>query len=435
MSWKDALKEASFKGVPFKTDTATVEFGWTVAERETATSELKWKEGKAPLNDPASQTSDPHIDKGKKGAKVFTVDAHFTGDDYIANRDAFIAAIEEGGPGILQLPLMKAVSAYASRGASQYSNVAGGYESVSIKFIETTEKPKPNASVNQARAAAATADNGSAKLLSGFVGDGETDDEETLEEASVRLSTVLPEKSKFSAFAEGAAELADTLSVKLLESSAFGDAGPEFSNFVSKAMALSEDARTIIQTPQRFAEEILDVISNLTYAFTNPIDALNAQLFIFETFRDSLDFGLNGSESKRLQVQNNEMISMLVESACVMQAGLSAINSEYETLNDALNARSKFETAVRTQRLRLGNAEGYGSIYDSLGSLLGSVTQYINEAANLPSTITVDFQDRNPSLALAEDYYGDADRADELVRRNNVKNPLFCNVEMEILSR
>jgi prophage DNA circulation protein len=410
MSWKDELKPASFKGVPFRTDAASVEFGWTTTERATATADLKWKEGKEPVFEAASQSEDPAIDQGTKGARIFSIEAHFTGDDYLTNRESFIAAVEEGGPGILQLPLMKPINAFAARGTTQFSNTAGGFESVSITFIETTLKPKPDTETNQQREADNAAAEGEAASVSRF-------------------------SKLFSAATDGAAALAEKLSGKLMDVIGFGGAGDRFSDFVSKAMSLSENARTIIQTPQRFAEEIFDVIGDLTYAFTNPIDALNAQFFIFETFRDGLQTTLNGSESRRRQVSNNLALALAVESACVMQTGIAAMNVEYATLGDALNVRSEFEQAVKTMRSRLGNADGYDGVYHALGSLLGSVTRFINDTANLPSALKIDFADRNPALVIAEDYYGDADRADELVRRNSVRNPLFCDREMEVLSR
>jgi prophage DNA circulation protein len=67
--------------------------------------------------------------------------------------------------------------------------------------------------------------------------------------------------------------------------------------------------------------------------------------------------------------------------------------------------------------------------------MLGSVSEYINEQANLPSSTTITFSEQVPALVLAEDFYGDAGRTEELYTRNKIRNPLFCNTEMEILSQ
>ena len=409
MSWKDELKPASFKGVPFRVDASAVEFGFNVQINEIATGQLPVKEGETLPSVTSNSINDPLVTEGAKGAKVFIVEAHFTGDDYIANRDAFIAACEAGGVGVLQLPLMKPTNVVASRGVAQFSNTSGGHETLGITFIETTAKPKPETSANEKKVADAIVTAGETSIASKFA-------------------------SAFDKTVAGASSLAEAVSGKMLDVLGFGEAGDSFSDFVSKATSLSDDARTIIQTPQRFAEEILDAVADLTYAFTNPIDALNAQLFIFETYRTGLQLTLNGSESRRKTVENNQAVALAFESACVMQAGIAALNADFDTLDDAIRVRSEFETAVKTQKERLGDIEGYDAVYNSLSTLLGSVTRYINDTASLPSSIDIEFGDENPSLVIAADYYGDAERESELVTRNAVRNPLFCKREMEGLS-
>ncbi len=182
---------------------------------------------------------------------------------------------------------------------------------------------------------------------------------------------------------------------------------------------------------------MLDAINDLTFAFTDPIDAVKAQLAIFETFRDNLPFGLidNESEAGRRRSANNQAVAMVVENACVTGAGLAALNAEYETLNDAVLMRQTFERAVRTQQLRNGATEGWDAVYKKLGILLGAVVNDINDKANLPSVLTYTFADENVSFTLAHDFYEDATRGDEIVARNKVRNPLFCKRELEVLSR
>ena len=133
-------------------------------------------------------------------------------------------------------------------------------------------------------------------------------------------------------------------------------------------------------------------------------------------------------------MQNNEAIAFALENACVQQAGIAATLTDFDTLTDALSLRSEFEQAVRTQQERNGSTSGWDELYRILNKLLGQVTKKINEDANLPSVLTYEFSDNAPSFVLAQDFYGDADRGDEIVTRNGVRNPLFCDRELEILS-
>ena len=423
MSWKDGyLGLASFKGVPFRVDTSGVEFGWSTSVKEIQATDtngtIARKLGQQNSSDSASPY--PFIDEGTKGARIYSVTARFNdrteivgGEtrviSYLEDRNNLIEAVESTGTGLLQLPLSKPVLCYAARGSIDFGNTDGGQETLSISFIEFEKSEAATVVFNEKKVADAIVTAGETSIASKLA-------------------------SAFDKTVAGASSLAEAVSGKMLDVLGFGEAGDSFSDFVSKATSLSDDARTIIQTPQRFAEEILDAVADLTYAFTNPIDALNAQLFIFETYRTGLQLTINGSESRRKTVENNQAVALALESACVMQAGIAALNADFDTLDDAIRVRSEFETAVKTQKERLGDIEGYDAVYNSLSTLLGSVTRYINDTASLPSSIDIEFGDENPSLVIAADYYGDAERESELVSRNAVRNPLFCKREMEVLS-
>lgn len=86
MTWRDNLIPASFRGVPFKINAASMTGGRRIVTHV------------FPERDDAE-----HEDRGRKN-REFRVDAFVLGDDYFSQRDALIDALEETGPGVLKHP-------------------------------------------------------------------------------------------------------------------------------------------------------------------------------------------------------------------------------------------------------------------------------------------------------------------------------------------
>jgi prophage DNA circulation protein len=86
MNWKEHLRDASFRGVPFKVETGGYGGGRRVAPHEFPKKESVFVE-----------------DMGRRSRR-FRVTAYVIGDDYVTQRDALAAALDQEGPGTLVLP-------------------------------------------------------------------------------------------------------------------------------------------------------------------------------------------------------------------------------------------------------------------------------------------------------------------------------------------
>jgi len=89
---------------------------------------------------------------------------------------------------------------------------------------------------------------------------------------------------------------------------------------------------------------------------------------------------------------------------------------------------------MRTQQIRNGSAAVWDDMYHIQNKILSSVTKSINESSSLPSSVDYSFGGESVSFVLAHDFYGDAERGDEIETRNSVRNPLFCGRDLELLS-
>ena len=408
MGWREQLKEASFKGIVFRVDTSDMAFGWNTKIRETTIQPLIKKDG-TEFNPVGS--SDPFVELGNKLPRQWTITAHFTGNDYIGNRDSFINAIELGESGILQLPLQEPATVLPMKAAVQYSNRGGGFEAVKIQFVETINKIQPTTTVNTEK----VADDASVSMYSAIKN---------------AFSIVA---SSFESVAEKTTDMVTAVSDTITTVMAGGEGAP-LNSILDSLQTISTNARTLIQTPQTLALEITDTIDAITFAFTNPIDAFNAQVKLFEDYGLGLPFfPINTPSDQDLRDNRTSMIQIMQNSS-LAGAGRSLAKAGFDSLDDALLAKSTFDDAVELQQIANGDAEGFDDVYNELTALQAAIAEHINAQENLPSNIIIEFADQIPALVITEDLYGDADRVDEIVSRNLIRNPLFCKTQMSVLS-
>lgn len=137
MAWRDRLKPASFRGVPFYVDGAQLEAGRRVVLHE------------YPLRDlPSAQ------DLGRAQRKI-NVTAYVLGKDYLDQRDRLVAALEQGGAGTLQLPTWPAQQmVLASPAQFHESKEEGGICRISLSFAEAGEPVHPATAADDPNASA-----------------------------------------------------------------------------------------------------------------------------------------------------------------------------------------------------------------------------------------------------------------------------------------
>ncbi|MFH5926447.1 DNA circularization protein [Roseomonas xinghualingensis] len=118
-TWRDGLRPASFRGVPFEVDTHDREGGRRVAEHE------------FPLSNQGAAE-----DLGRS-IRRFGFDAFVIGDDYMETRDALLAACEDtAGPGALIHPTLGEFQVICSRISVRETKADGGMAVFTLTFVE-----------------------------------------------------------------------------------------------------------------------------------------------------------------------------------------------------------------------------------------------------------------------------------------------------------
>jgi prophage DNA circulation protein len=408
MSWLTQLKDASYKGVPFKVDIADLQFGRDIEVSQTPTGQLISKE----TGEPIGGGLNPWVRDRGLLQKQFTVTAHFAGLNYLTERDAFIGAIENGGGGELQLPTFDPINVIAGKAAIQFNNKQGGFESIKVVFHRYELKVQPETSINTQKAATEGIDASKETFLASF-------------------GTKLESGAQW--VAEASTNLTTNISTTINDTLGLGAVGDGLEAVTEASNTLAQNATTLIYTPTVLADQINDAVSALTFAFEQPINAFNAQLQMLENY-GVVNNSAGSTPTEQDAIDNNNSFVMIVNNTALAEAGRAAVLEEYTTLDDAQRAKSRFEAAARAQQLLNGNTPGYEESYREISDIMALVSSHITAQGELPSNVDISYPDTNVSVVLAHDLYGDAERGAEIVNRNSVRNPLFLPTELTVLS-
>jgi len=125
MSWRDNLRPASFRGVPFQVDT------------------LGGKNGRRAVLHEYPQRDEPFAEDMGRRARRHSLQAFVLGDDYIAQRDRLLTALEEFGPGLLVHPTKGSLTVQVEEVSTSESKAEGGFCQFDISFFEAGQRQFP----------------------------------------------------------------------------------------------------------------------------------------------------------------------------------------------------------------------------------------------------------------------------------------------------
>ena len=131
MTWREELRPASFRGVKFFVSSDSSTFGRRVTLHQYPQRDKPFAE-----------------DLGRK-AREYRFEAFVIGDDYMSQRDAFIEACEQEGPGELIHPKYGSLNVVVSGDCEiSESTEYGGMARIRVTFAEAGERVEPGQSVD-----------------------------------------------------------------------------------------------------------------------------------------------------------------------------------------------------------------------------------------------------------------------------------------------
>ena len=460
-SWRDKLRPASFRGVPFGVFESQLQFGRKVSIHEYPFRDTVWVE-----------------DLGRSARRIaFT--GFLVGDDCIDQREKLIKACEEAaaaeGGELVHPSLGRLKVSLAAEVTCVERWDHGRMFEIGFSFIEQGQRQFPSSqqSTGDAVAGAATAASAAAK-------------QSYLQTVAGTLKTGIAAAQQVASTAQGWANAAqrfvnDATSLVNYVQSLSGDFGRLFGQGTVRSSSMTASVSSLIaqgavaRTSVRHATGAMSSSAAGLVAASGPTvpdNKATAALQTFSTFTHSLPFvmasvaptpadgirlvgslratapstgdssatvpeappGAVPTASQAVALLSTASAALLRRGCAIAQAQLA---SQYQPISrdDAQAVLAVVLTSIDAE-IAIAGDMGEDDTYNSLRTLRTAVVQDLNgRAASAAAVTTVSMAAPQPAPVLAQRLYRDATRMDELVQTVDPIHPAFMPLTFQALTR
>jgi prophage DNA circulation protein len=405
VNWRDDLSRvtlgdgrrlvgASFRGAPFLVEASDRSGG-----RRLAVHEFPFR-------------SEPYVEDVGRRSRSFRVEAYVLGDDYIAQRDALLEALEDAeGPGELVHPYHGTRAAACDSFTVRESSAEGRMARIAIEFVEApaqtltpTEAPDLSALVDDGADAALAAS--SIEVAASY--DVEDLPSFAIASCSAYLSAVADDlEAALAPLTIATAELA-LLKFELdyLRTQAVSLARDPVEAVTAFVTTLAAVGASVENQPAAYLEALLDVYDDAVMTLATATTA-----------------------TRERERANQEALMGAIRRLFVVEAARYATLATFATLDEALAVRGKILDRLDEQ---LGEAGD--DAYPALVDLRARLVDAVPGDSELARLVTLEQPVAIPSILLTYRLYGDTAQELALVARNNAQHPGFLSGSLQVLS-
>lgn len=399
MSWKDDLLAASFRGVPFFFGDLTRSGGRRLAEHE------------FPLRD------DPYIEDLGRKKREHKIAGYVLGDDYVAQRDALEAALDEPGAGLLLHPYRGQISVNVRNWSSHEVRDEGGMARFDIDCVENGSQPSPLATSNTADESLSAGADMLGQLQGSFLDDWSVDSGGMLDAASALLDDL-------------ADALASLITWPKLDTSAIAA-------LISGLGAVASDGVAVATALSDFFDGYATAAVAAQISVDEAYSSRGAEPLLDPSYGLTATAGWGATLPPPLEGQietNQNALAVLVGGCATVALSQIYARINFSAQEDADAARDRLSAGIDTLATAAADA-GDDESFAAWQMLYQAATDDLTtRAKQAPSTIVFTLAGALPALALTQRFYQDPSRAGELVARNSAPHPLFLPATVQALT-
>jgi len=404
MSWRDKLQAASFRGAGFFIEEAESAVGRRTVVHTYPGRDLPYAE-----------------DMGRR-ARGFSLEGVVLGADYMADRDALLAACEEAGPGTLVHPYLGTMQVTCLDCVERESAKAGGAAMFRMYFIEAGQRNYPTQTTDYSAQAA-----DSAAALTSVAGD------------------VFAEVYRVAGPAWLKAAAAGDLrtALNLVQAVASAIPSPFDSLQVSQLWETIEQAANQVDylagnSDGALVATVADVLTGLTgltptdtsTGYPTATVAAALEVAKYGEATGSEEASVYGgtlaavpalTETRETQAANQTAMVELVRQMAAAVGVTAALAVDYENYDQAADTRDALLACLDGLMAAAADDRAYEALrtlyadtvaaFREMGATLARLKSY-----RVPPAVT-------PVLAIAYDLYEDNGREEEIIKRNNIRHP------------
>lgn len=387
MSWRDNLRPGSFRGVPFHTEAADQQGG-----RRQVVHEFP-------------QRDDLYVEDLGLRPHEFRIEAFVFGPDYMAARDALLAAVDAPGTGVLEHHYRGSLTVSCLDWSVSESTDEGGVARFRLTFIKSGVPARPSTSADTGAGVESAAAAASAEAVEGF-GEGfsvaglpgfVTDD------AAARMNG-----------------LADRVEAGFSRLRGVRDA-------VSSASRRLQDIRsnvlTLVRSAPDLAGAVFGLVTSVRLLAATPRTAVT-ELLGLVGWRSG-DRAPARTPARRAEAANADALERLVTLTAAAELGRVVRVVPFDSYDDAVALRGTVAETLDVAATALADA-GDDDGYQALTAVrLAIVRDVTDRGGSLARVYEYTPAATEPALVTAHRLYGDAGRADEIVTRNRIRHAGF----------
>lgn len=405
MTWREDLRRvtlpdgrrligASFRGVPFFVEASDRGGGRRAVVHE------------FPLRD------DPFVEDLGRRARAFRVEGYVIGDDYLVQRDALLAALEDiAGPGELVHPFHGVRRAICLNVTVRESRTDGGMATFAIDFVETpSQVPVPTEVVDAPEQVSGSAD---AAIAATEAELGEQYD---------------PDGLPSFALASAEAALAGAVDALAAGLAPIVTATQELAELTGRVALLTAQASSLVRQPATILGEFRAAITGLVEtAAAAPGAVMDA---LIEAYGADLGPAVVATTATRArELANQTALVGALRRVIAIEAARLAPVVPYESFEAATAARDQVAELLEEQAALAGD-----TAYPAIVNLRSKVRRAVPGGAAFARVVTVTRNVPIPSLVLAYQLYGSVELEADILARNGIRHPGFVAGELKVLS-
>jgi len=343
----------------------------------------------------------------------WTAEAFVIGDNYMAARDALEAELDRPALGVFVDPFRARefrciVQTYSvSEGVTE--GLGWARFTITIEESSASDMAAPGAAVALHGAEAATANAGAAAL-------------------AAATTSYEDETTSFTEWAKGSAAAVSEWGDEIddITSAAFGPLSGTIDALGDLATALSnleDDLTTLLDTPANLMARLEAV-----WAIVGSLEVVKA----FTRDRSAPAAATAGTPSDQAALDAAAAVRRASLGAAIARQSALTTAADYDSADSARAARDELIATIDAAQAAAGPDE-----YQAWLDLRAQISSWADaQAARLPELVDITVGQPVPALVLAQRYYQDRDRADDIVARNvaTITHPLFASGELEILA-
>jgi prophage DNA circulation protein len=436
MSWKDRLKQASFRGVNFYVLESERESGI-----HTVVQEL------LPDDTDVESQGIVYVEDFGQGLDTFSIEGYIIANaknnyDYMPDRDALIEALRVRKQGILSHPYYGDIEVYlVGRARIKESNSEGGIARFSMQFVQFNELPPPSKTIAADSGIDNSVSTNIAKLNDALV--------DKLNLSGVHLQTVADTIKNFvQGYIEAIRKIRGTISQ--YQSEAIG----ALSNIIITIDEIIDSPIDILNNLMEASTQLLNVIGfgvDTIYGGTigqytgerrGNVTELNGENIPEEIGTSYVNGIIDASQYSYINIpyvqneQEDNVKLMLCYNKITLMAVISriAIRINYNSKEIAIEYKNKIKSAMEDVLLNIGDLVDLNlddnQIYDAMNNIKNSfLSNFEIKILSIANSIEYTVAPNGMStLQIAYDLYNDLNRDIDIYNRNKsiIKNPSFC---------